>query len=133
MGEETANFRAWVANGGKKKIGAHSATAGGAIMATIIAIQTIFGPLSGLAEIPNLKVKADSTVAVVAKVDTLEKSLDRIEANLTKLMMAQGVRPEPKDRPETVVIFYVDSVGRGVYTHGDTAFVPRDTPNGSPR
>lgn len=130
---DTQKLKAWVANGGKKKIGAHGLTGGAAILATILTIQQIFGPLSGLADIADLRIKADTTIAMVVKVDSLEKDIDRIDRNIEKLLTSQGVAPEPKDRPETIVIFYVDSTGRGVYTRGDTAYVPREQPITPPR
>ena len=99
IGEATGKTVAWVKNGGKKELGKYGVVSASSVMATIIAIQQIFGPLSGLAEINALKQKADTVVTMVEKMSNFEKKqdkqdakLDNIQSLLITLASKQGVR-----------------------------------------
>lgn len=114
ISDATGKSIEWVKNGGKKKLAAHGATASGAVLATILAIQQIFGPLSGLAEIAELKKKADTTVVIATKMENIEKvqekqdaKLETIQSLLIQMAAKQGVKTDTvtvyRDSTDTTV------------------------------
>ena len=127
------NVKAWVANGGKKKVAAHGFTATAVITAVIVFINSNYGSLTGLADIPALKQKADTVVTLVEKTNNINEKVGKIEAGQQRIedliiqqMVAQGIKPKNNSPLKSVVVYYRDSLGAGVIQREDTVFVPQE-------
>lgn len=121
----------------KAKVTRHAASGTGGALVVVLLLNQFPGMLPYvMADSDYVRVR-DTVTTIQSEMRSVTKEVSEFKSEyrqdaretqtlLRQVLTSQGVVPvvPEKKEPMTVVVYYNDTTGRGVYTHGDTAFVP---------